>query len=43
MYNWKFLWHEYSILSLNTEQVKDVNACKDQEKLNHENLQFSQF
>ena len=34
--------HEKPILIFNTGKVKDVNTSKDQEKLNHENLQFSQ-
>jgi len=29
-------------LFFNTEKVKNVNACEDQEKLKYENLQFSQ-
>ena len=42
MYYWKMFYHEKSILIFNTGKVKDVNTSKDQEKLNHENLQFSQ-
>ena len=29
------------IFSFNTGKVKNLNACKDQEKLKLENLQFS--
>ena len=39
---WKYLNREYPKLIFKTEEVNDVNACKDQEKLKHENLQFSQ-
>ena len=37
---WKFLNHEKPILNLNTGKVNDVNSCKHQKKLRHENLQF---
>ena len=37
---WKYLNHEYPKLIFKTEKVKDVNACKDQEKLKPEKQKF---